>query len=367
MTSDRQSPITTSPAQMPSEGAVTLLKRLVRIADSGQFRDKAGLSLSAHPAVDDAREFVAVPRPSPAQMPSEDTVARTICCPLGCRRESPRASELEREYMLALPCDADGHLEQARAVLALLPRRSPEKRFMRFEKDRHGSDVLIERTEDLNQTEVGAIMEILLRSENRISGAPPRSEQNARAVAELIIQARRPSEEREKIGEEPTEEMTLAGAAVLRAAALSSAEYRANNVYRAMRAPAPSPACGEVQETIARMLRANLDGEKCAACISKPAIDVLAERIAAALTPPAGRGEGWRKLNTRQRIALLTDERAIEELDFRDRDGLIVAGFARRAWPEGTGDQHWRTWLTPEGVQAREALTKALPPDSEQK
>ena len=34
------------------------LQRLVAIADSGQFRDRAELSIAAHPAYDDARELI---------------------------------------------------------------------------------------------------------------------------------------------------------------------------------------------------------------------------------------------------------------------------------------------------------------------
>lgn len=54
--------------------------------------------------------------------------------------------------------------------------------------------------------------------------------------------------------------------------------------------------------------------------------------------------------------ALMTDERAIELLDFRDRDEIIAMGLARRAWPSQTGDERWRTWLTPLGIEVREIL-----------
>lgn len=36
-----------------------VLARLVRVGDSGVWRDKAGLKVSAHPAYDDARELLA--------------------------------------------------------------------------------------------------------------------------------------------------------------------------------------------------------------------------------------------------------------------------------------------------------------------
>lgn len=54
--------------------------------------------------------------------------------------------------------------------------------------------------------------------------------------------------------------------------------------------------------------------------------------------------------------ALMTDERAIEQLDFRDRDHIIMMGLAKRAWPSQTGDEQWRTWITPLGIEVREIL-----------
>lgn len=62
------------------------------------------------------------------------------------------------------------------------------------------------------------------------------------------------------------------------------------------------------------------------------------------------------RLSEAQRQAILTDERAIENLPFRERDELIAAGLARRAWPQTTGDGQWRTWLTKKGVNLREKL-----------
>ncbi len=59
------------------------------------------------------------------------------------------------------------------------------------------------------------------------------------------------------------------------------------------------------------------------------------------------------KLNPVQRRALVTDERAIEQLPFQDRDQILWLGLARRAWPEYTGDGQWRTWLTTLGVAIR--------------
>ncbi|WP_027521774.1 hypothetical protein [Bradyrhizobium sp. Ec3.3] len=57
-------------------------------------------------------------------------------------------------------------------------------------------------------------------------------------------------------------------------------------------------------------------------------------------------------LNDRQVAALRIGEQAIEDLDFRDRDGLIAKGLAVRAWPKATGTD-WKTWLTPAGAQLR--------------
>lgn len=67
-------------------------------------------------------------------------------------------------------------------------------------------------------------------------------------------------------------------------------------------------------------------------------------------------GEIVELLNPAQRTALLTDERAIEQLPFQDRDGIIVLGLARRAWPNYTADKQWRTWLTPLGLAIRVRL-----------
>lgn len=64
-----------------------------------------------------------------------------------------------------------------------------------------------------------------------------------------------------------------------------------------------------------------------------------------------------RELNEVQRRALLIDERAIEQLDFRDRDHIIATGLAMRAWPKDTGDGQWRTWLTPLGCAVREIIS----------
>jgi hypothetical protein len=57
-------------------------------------------------------------------------------------------------------------------------------------------------------------------------------------------------------------------------------------------------------------------------------------------------------LNQRQIDAIMGDERAIEQLDFRDRDDLIVKGLARRCKPD---DKHpyWRTWITLSGLMTR--------------
>lgn len=61
-------------------------------------------------------------------------------------------------------------------------------------------------------------------------------------------------------------------------------------------------------------------------------------------------------LSPTQRQALLADERAIEELPFRDRDQIIWIGLARRAWPQYTGDKQWRTWLTVLGQSIRNRM-----------
>jgi hypothetical protein len=63
-------------------------------------------------------------------------------------------------------------------------------------------------------------------------------------------------------------------------------------------------------------------------------------------------------LNDRQRRALLLDERAIEELDFRDRDELIAEGIAIRRWPAEVANGFWRTWLTPTGHAVRQQLAR---------
>jgi hypothetical protein len=62
------------------------------------------------------------------------------------------------------------------------------------------------------------------------------------------------------------------------------------------------------------------------------------------------------QLSDTQKFALLTDERAVENLPFQDRDQIIWLGLARRAWPRYTGDKQWRTWLTPLGVSVRNRL-----------
>jgi hypothetical protein len=62
------------------------------------------------------------------------------------------------------------------------------------------------------------------------------------------------------------------------------------------------------------------------------------------------------QLSGAQKSALLTDERAVEELNFRDRDEIIDLGLARRAWPDHTGDRAWRTWITPLGIEVRMRL-----------
>ncbi len=61
-------------------------------------------------------------------------------------------------------------------------------------------------------------------------------------------------------------------------------------------------------------------------------------------------------LNENQRTALCVDERAIEQLHWRDRDTLIVLGVACRAAPAKTADRSWHTWLTPLGIEVREML-----------
>jgi hypothetical protein len=63
-------------------------------------------------------------------------------------------------------------------------------------------------------------------------------------------------------------------------------------------------------------------------------------------------------LNKNQIAALLTDERAIEELEFRDRDDLIAQGLAVRLWPEDGGVGEWRTWLTAAGRELRETIAR---------
>lgn len=60
-------------------------------------------------------------------------------------------------------------------------------------------------------------------------------------------------------------------------------------------------------------------------------------------------------LNERQMRALRIGEQALEDLPFRDRDDLIVKGFAVRAWPQVTGVD-WKTWLTERGAAFRLAL-----------
>ncbi len=70
------------------------------------------------------------------------------------------------------------------------------------------------------------------------------------------------------------------------------------------------------------------------------------------------------RLTLGQRQALLTDERAIERLPFKERDQLIAAGLAHRAWPQKTGDGQWRTWLTEAGVRFRRELVGSPYPDS---
>lgn len=57
-------------------------------------------------------------------------------------------------------------------------------------------------------------------------------------------------------------------------------------------------------------------------------------------------------LNAKQIQAILCDERAVEMLDFRDRDDLIVKGIARRCAPSEQ-NPHWRTWLTMTGLMVR--------------
>lgn len=61
-------------------------------------------------------------------------------------------------------------------------------------------------------------------------------------------------------------------------------------------------------------------------------------------------------MNERQIAALLDDESAIEALEFRDRDDLIVRGLAIRVWPTDGNVGRWRTWLTAQGHELRIAL-----------
>lgn len=64
--------------------------------------------------------------------------------------------------------------------------------------------------------------------------------------------------------------------------------------------------------------------------------------------------EAAARLNDQQRAAVLGDERDIEQLDYRDRDEIIVLGIAARAWPQYAGC--WRTWITTFGVEVRKHL-----------
>lgn len=55
---------------------------------------------------------------------------------------------------------------------------------------------------------------------------------------------------------------------------------------------------------------------------------------------------------------ILGGEAEIERCDFRDRDDIIAAGLARRAWPKETSDGMWKTWMTPLGCEVRDILSK---------
>lgn len=41
------------------EAAIDLLERILKIANSGHFRDRAGLSVGSHPVMDDVRALLA--------------------------------------------------------------------------------------------------------------------------------------------------------------------------------------------------------------------------------------------------------------------------------------------------------------------
>lgn len=61
------------------------------------------------------------------------------------------------------------------------------------------------------------------------------------------------------------------------------------------------------------------------------------------------------RLTPAQVHALMGDERAMELLDFRDRDELIVLGLARRMKPTAE-HPYLRTWITITGLMVRAAL-----------
>lgn len=58
------------------------------------------------------------------------------------------------------------------------------------------------------------------------------------------------------------------------------------------------------------------------------------------------------KLSKEQMRLLMADEGEMERANFRDRDELIIQGFARRIAPTAE-HPYWRTWVTMSGLMLR--------------